>query len=280
MVKHTPLLILLLIFQSLYSQDTGKKFRIGVKVGASFSSLLFAEKPYTMPKICAGGCSGNNDNQFNYEVDFWNSNRAAFTFGAVVEKNLGKKNQGTAELNYELKGLDLEYSATDVTFVQTPSSESIVATYRYIKRDIRNNYLTISTLFKHRVGQKEKVFVVGGLYTGYLLRSSVSGRDMESTLTFYSPNWTVPATTTVSESRQNTDDARPQTRRFDPGISGGGGWEFSLSPGLTVALELRANLGLLKIASDSNDGSASYMDINPNARNLNVNLSACLFYKL
>src|SRR5688500_19244828 len=94
MVKLAPLLVFLLVFQAVNAQDTRKNFRIGIRAGASFSSMLFAERPYTMPKICAGGCTGNNDDQFNYEVDIWNSNRAAFNFGAIADKHIGKKHQG------------------------------------------------------------------------------------------------------------------------------------------------------------------------------------------
>ena len=269
----------LVIFQISYCQEIKERpVKIGFKVGLALSTLTSAEASYNMFQVCPGGCF-EPPPTYQYNINLWKSRRVGFAFGVIAEKNIGTRNFLIGELNYELKGIDLEYSESDAEFIQTGNGEYITANYRYINRNIRNNYLIFSGLFKRALGKKERFYLSGGLYGGYLLSSKASGRNTIVNYTFTSPDWTEPSSESRSDEYHNYADAREQTTPFDFGFTGGGGLQYPVTKLLSVSLEGRINAGFIQVGSQNNS-STSYMGLNSGARNLNLNLTACLFYKL
>lgn len=284
MARLSFIIILLIAFHISYSQKSDKRsLRIGFKTAANFGTLTSAETSYSVAQFCpSGGCT-DPPASYRYSIQPWKSRRIGFVIGVAGEKNIGSRNYLLAEFNYELKGIDLEYAENDVAFKQTGNSEYIIANNRYVNRDIRNNYLILSTLFKRTFGEKARFYLVGGFYGGYLIRSVVSGKNMSTTQTFTSPNWTTPSTIEISEQDYNFANAKDQTSPVDIGVAGGGGWQFPLSKVLTLALESRINIGLVPLARENNNQSSpsgTYMGLNSTARNLTLNVAACLFYKI
>ncbi len=210
-----------------------------------------------------------------YKTNFIEDLRLGFHAGLFLNIQLNQKWSIEPVLSYVQKGIRLRSTVTR----QVPG-QNVDQRITY-ESTIHTNYIVMPVVAKYNLGDKERVFLLGGIYNALAVHSS--GVFHEATATGNPPLSTnnpgydlntnyIPS----SEYRQTNDDLA--TKRYDLGVTLGGGMQWPLTDLISLGFDVRGNMGLLSLADASN--AVAYYGFDKNARNINIEAGVRLMYAL
>ena len=192
--------VFLLTTITVVSQEKNIKF--GVQAGLNYSNL----RGYTIPS--------------QYNALYNESPAFAYLIGFNAEYQLKNRLSLRAELSYERKT-----QKADNVIELWQSFEEPSQTYRFVSKK-HYDYLVLPILVKYRFTTKNSLYMNGGPFLGYLLKSKLTN-DLN-------------APGVANEDVDTTSD----NQKTDFGVSFGFGKEISVSQKSAISIEIRDNLGL------------------------------------
>jgi Outer membrane protein beta-barrel domain len=234
MRKYTPIVCLMALFSGhVMSQTTW----LGLKGGLSIPDL-------------SGG--GGNQLSENY------TSRLAFNFGVLSDFKVHNNFSLQVELNYAGQGGKRD-GMQPITNLPASLSQGLPAgTYLYA--DFKNkavlDYLELPIMAKLSWGKMFGYYVNAGPYLGYLLHAA---EKTKGTSTIYEdPNGKYPLTEMgypVPPQNFNANtDITSSIKRFNVGVTGGGGVSLKLDPKDKLFFDARVEYGFINIQKYSVDG--------------------------
>lgn len=283
-----PILLGLLFFSANAQVVDLGDYKIGIRGGLSAANLLFVEAPNKI----AGNCPSGDQNCFigdpeyfifNYKGGLKNT-RFGLVGGLFIENKLNEKLALELGLNYEQKGINLEYkSHTD-----TRSGDERTEEWRYYKRDIRNDYLLVPLIAKYKFNAVSRFYVTGGIYTGFLINTV--GLEEDSIKSVITSDYYLNS----RMNRLDQEASKDLTSVLDAGIVLGGGASLPLGDHFALNVDARLNVGVLKVDRNYNNrfekypiatstgygymviSENYYRGLNSQARNISLTLTAGL----
>jgi hypothetical protein len=233
MRKILPIILMALVSGHAMSQATW----LGLKGGLSIPDL-------------SGG--GGNPLSENY------TSRLAFNFGVLSDFKVHNNFSLQVELNYAGQGGKRD-GIQPITDLPPSLSQGLPAgTYLYanFKNKAVLDYLELPIMAKLRWGRLFGYYVNAGPYLGYLLHAAEKTKG--TSLIYEDPNGQVPLTEQgYPVPPQNFDantDITSSIKRFNVGVTGGGGIDWKLDPKDKIFFDARFEYGFINIQKYSVDG--------------------------
>jgi len=289
--------------------SNAQKIAVGFRAGQSFSNYVNHDYsgtpitvqvpalslPYTPPTTVPGGVSyyppgtpwyGQNGQQPGtqmetrtyanyYKTNFVEDLRLALFAGLFLNIGLNPKWSIEPGLSYVQKGIRLRSTVT--RYLPDQNTQQRI-TY---DNTIHTNYIVMPVVAKYNLGRRERVFLLGGIYNALAVRSR--GVFQGTTETAYSqlgtinPGYNPDASYTPSSGYWQRDNDLV-TKRYDFGVTLGGGMQWPITGRIALGFDVRGNMGVLSLADASN--AVTYYGFNKNARNLNIEAGVRLIYAL
>ncbi|MGA1977644.1 MAG: outer membrane beta-barrel protein [Bacteroidales bacterium] len=299
MKRNIIISVLLLSTGFLLAQGNNKgDIIISISAGPDFANFLNSDAPHKInimgsdvnPVMFMSASSITNSPAYmNYQTKFFKDILAGISAGIRFEYFLRQDISINAGLNFEPKGINLNYSVAqegNVNFVYGMEHET-----DQIK--ITNKYLTVPVSCRKYLFRQKNFFVEGGFYLGYLLASQV---NFEQSKTINDDN-TGSLLFSYNFSYLFDDKTNHYTGTFDPGLTIGGGFVKNISKRLVLRTGFSLSCGLIKADSKYNNEyvitsfpsgtdfsavllrSTNYYGLNSNSRNLNFIATVGFGYK-
>jgi len=263
--------------------SNAQKMALGFRGGQSFSNYVnhnYSGVPVTgqVPVLIlqnttpvSGDVSGGYTNY--YKTSFIEDMRLCLHAGLFLNMPLTQKWSIEPGLSYVQKGIRLHSTVKrhlpDLNVDQTIAYDNTIHT----------NYIVMPIVAKYNLGKRERVFLLGGIYNALAVRSRgvFHGATATPVLGTNNPTYN-PGTnySTNSEYWQRNDDLA--TKRYDMGITLGGGMQWPITGLISLGFDVRGNMGLLALSKASD--AASYYGFNSNARNINIEAGVRFMYAL
>jgi len=256
--------IISFISGSLCAQEEKNTDILTFSIGSNFSNLLNAEAP---------------DKTINYNTHLIKNSRIDFLIGFEYEFSLSKSYAFFCGLNYESKGIDLNYENN----VNKQDDNSIIYPYHeQLEIIIKNDYLTLPIGIKKYFLNKNW-YIKGNVYISYLLKSK--GSYFEEFVEKDDNGYIVSFFELISDIN---DPKKDHTYNIDYGFSLGTGLNFPLNEKLLFAIDYNISIGLRKIDKMYNNDLVNfiyedpyygyqmplnYYELNSNARNISMSLT-------
>lgn len=142
-----------------------------------------------------------------------------FMAGVSFEYQIKDKLSLVANLNYERK------TATDKPYIEIIENPDDPSFYGRVKIKFQNQFISLPILLKYKFGPNNSLYLNGGPFLSYLLKSELSN-DYDNV----------------------TSDETDNFKTLDFGLSFGFGKTFKLKNGNGISVEIRENLGLTNIS--------------------------------
>lgn len=183
-----------------YSQNS--KITYGVQAGLNYSTFYGYDIPKDLRRVL--------------------DEKPAFAFlgGINFEYKIKEKASLKLELNYERK------SQKSNNTIEIMSIVGPTQIYNYTSKK-NYEYLTLPILFKYYFTDKNSLYINGGPFLGYLLKSNLTN-DLDKSVAFLA----------------NSEETTNQNNRTDFGIAIGVGKTIEINKNNSLHIEIRENLGV------------------------------------
>jgi opacity protein-like surface antigen len=206
-----------------------------------------------------GGLSIPNISGGNDELSKGYTSRLAANFGVVSEFQLHKQLSLQVELNYagqggQRKGMQ---PITDLP----PELQAFVPPGQYLYANFKNkailDYLELPVMAKYSWGKRFPLYVNAGPYAGYLLHAK---EKTSGTSAIYADSkgqepLAVQGQPIPPQSFDATTDVTSSIRRWNVGVTGGGGIAWAITPKNRLFFDARFEYGFINIQRYKQDGS-------------------------
>ncbi len=262
----------------------GPSFANFMNSGAPHKINIFGSDEYPLPIT---GDITNAVAYTDYQTSLFKDIFVGISVGIQIEYFLTNNLSIHSGIFYEEKGIDLNYYNTRDGYLEGISGE-ISEVY---ERNIINKYVIAPFLLRKYLIERNKIFVEGGIYTGYLISSEITILDektviRETGFLFASYGFD-----------NEKDTEREFTNRFDLGFVIGTGFIKNISPELVFTAEMRIGFGMRKLDAKFNNEyevteipissgynqllrSTNYYGLNSDSKNLNFVLAIGLGYHI
>ncbi|MBK3516248.1 outer membrane beta-barrel protein [Carboxylicivirga marina] len=254
-IKYYTLLFLLSFSAISMAQEDNKRLKIiNAHIGIGASNLINAEAPHKIISISDVYYLqfGESNSEFNYETNFFKDMKYNFVGGIGFEYFIKPDLSLSASLNYEGKGLDIDYRHKD----SGGDTDYVWASQENYVFDISNHYITLPLIMRKYLNASNTFYLQGGAYMAYLIQSSIDfsiDRLYVSSYKFDSDQLELIDETEVggnsgSNIRAYENDFEDDlTSTFDLGIVLGTGYTYPLSDKLYIYADLLFSIGLKDI---------------------------------
>ncbi|MBS1603262.1 MAG: PorT family protein [Bacteroidetes bacterium] len=185
------------------------------------------------------------------------TSRLAANFGVLSEWQLRRRLSLQVELNYAGQGGQRK-GMQPITNLP-PEMQALVPSGQYLYANFRNkailDYLELPVMAKYSWGRRFPLYINAGPYVGYLLQAKekTSGRSA-----IYADAQGDPLPTPQPippQSFDATTDVTSSIRRWNVGITGGGGVAWAITPKNRLFFDARFEYGFINIQRYRQDGS-------------------------
>jgi hypothetical protein len=256
-MRQLTLVLLILVSANAHSQIREIGFRGGTSIANFFSHNASATQ---FPN------NSTEPNDSYYKTNFFKDMQVGFFFGLFVNRELRRKLDLEFGINYCQKGINLRYGYNER--VVNPDNSTTNTSYQFT-RDLRLNYLVVPAVLRYKLGKKERVYLLGGVYAAkgltYIINDAfvriIRETESSSGLLLYSSGSTSWIVDTNAE-------------RFDSGLIGGFGMEWPLKNKWRVGFDVRTNIGLISIPQRD----LYFFGFSSDAKNINIETGLKLLY--
>ncbi|MBK3516246.1 outer membrane beta-barrel protein [Carboxylicivirga marina] len=291
-------LILIALFSALFcliqAQESKKLKIINAHIGVGANNLINAEAPHKILRY---------DNyrhypfyegsELNYETNFLSDMKFSFVGGIGFEYYLKPGMSFSASVNYEGKGLEMNYRFND----SGGNEQYIWDLQEDYLFDISNHYITLPLSLRKYLNASYTFYVQGGVYMACMFESRVDISIVEKF-----NRWNIAEEHEeprlvgyyIEEFNANHFDFEDElTRMFDFGLVLGTGYIYPLSKKLFINADLLFSIGLkgidgvndneydeLLLARGTMVRSGNYYGLNSNAKNFSGELTVGIGIKL
>jgi hypothetical protein len=242
-MKHLVVVIAIFLFGSTHAQ----RMKLGFRSGFSFSN--FYSHNYSGNQITTNNIQTGNAGSIQpgtlmllkpyYETHFLKDMRVGFFSGFTMEWELKKKLGVEIGLNYCQKGINLDYS---LNASSVNADNSITKLSYQFNRDLRLDYLTIPVVFKYKIGKKERLYILAGVYNAVALSFKIKNSTMTTNEEVLAPSGQ-QQTQAVSASSLT----KAYAGIFDSGLVGGFGIAWPLGDNFFIGIDIRTAVGLTSV---------------------------------
>lgn len=274
-IKISIIFIAIILSGTLLAQEDRRgTSRFEFTIGPSFSNLLSSEAPH---KLDIGQYPTEND--LDYNVSLTKDIRVGIDISYKFEYFLQNNLSIVTAISYQTKGIDLKSEIKE---------SNLVVIEKVFNRNIKNSYLIIPVLFRKYINT---FYIEGGVYSGFLLKSTIQG------LNSYSEQYLTSERFFVNEI-EGIDEEKEFTSNFDFGVSLGGGYSYEFSKYWSINLDCLLNIGLIKVDKKYNNEysikpisassnytnylitNTNYFGLNSDAKNISLSLTFGVACKL
>ena len=228
---------------------------INFHVGPSFANFISAEAPHKYISDL-----WHEDNFIavaiplvNYETQFIQDHKIGLAVGISLEKYITNDVSIWLGLNYEAKGIDLNYKGSKYL----KEDGNPIFEKGHFGIEANNNYLSVPIVIRKYFVPKQIFYAQAGIHLAYLTASEISvdaarAALIESQVTG-STGVNLGAIGSDIPSLTIKDKSKDNTHLFDYGISAGCGLKLPLGSGIYFTTDLLINMGLRKIDRKNNN---------------------------
>jgi hypothetical protein len=273
-MKHLVVVITIFLFGNVHAQ----RMKLGFRSGFSFSN--FYSHNYSGNQITTNNIQTANSGSIQpgtlmllkpyYKTNFFKDMRVGFFSGFTIEWELKKKSGVEIGLNYCQKGINLNYSfnASNVN-----ADNSITKLSYQFNRDLRLDYLTIPVVFKYKIGKKERLYVLTGIYNAVALNFKIKHSTMTTNEEVLAPSGQ-QQTQTVSASALT----KAYAGIFDSGLVGGFGIAWPLGDNFFIGIDLRTVVGLTSVPRKYE--ATGFQNFSDHTKNINIEAGLKVTYSM
>ncbi len=300
-LKGLVLLLLILLANISFAQDQNERLKLlNVHIGVGASNFINAEAPHKIISVNDDYylLQGSGEPELNYETNFFDDVKYSFVGGLSFEYYLKRDVSLVATLNYESKGIDIQYKYKE-SQLETEPMWVVEEDYSF---DVSNHYISLPLSVRKYLNSSHTFYVQGGCYLAYLLQSTVA-INMEGSYKSSITNTLFELTNVESQNSNygielNEDDFdKKLTSSFDFGLVLGTGFNYPFSDQFYINADLSLCIGLKDIDKvNDNDysevemplssgygtsiRSANYYGLNSNAKNISGALTVGIGFRL
>lgn len=292
-LKTTFILVVLLVSYNYVSGQTNTKPKstFTYSVGLNCSNFINSEAPHKLYFVDPAFFETNGLGYWPIEVDYESSLLKDINYGLTVglglEKFLSSFYSIKIALNYEQKGINLDYRNKESWIAGQNSRLTTVHKEQHFERKIDNNYITMPITVR-RYFKRHRAYISGGVYSAFLVKSYVDGRAYQH---FSTESEEVVFSYAEGERWLEIKDNKKEfTSNFDVGLSAGSGIVHPIGKNWLINLDVLVNIGLLKVDRKYNNEyeeneisnavgiltrikSSNYIGLNSNARNISTSIT-------
>ena len=298
--KLLAILAFILHASTFFAQDENKRLQIlNIHVGVGASNLINAEAPHKIINLDDSyHLVYSNEPGLNYQTYFWKDIKYSFVGGLSFEYALKSDLSLLATLNYEGKGIAIDYMFEEKQL----ETEPMWVQKEDYTFDIANHYITMPIGLRKYLNPSSTFYIQGGCYLAYLLQSTVD-ISMEGAYVSSMLNESVGLTNVEAQNSYygielNEDDFDKElTSQLDFGVYIGTGINYPISDKLYINADLSFGIGLRNIDGENNNdysevamplttgysssiSSANYYGLNSKAKNISGALTVGIGFKL
>lgn len=272
--------VLFLFFSDTVAQESFKGNKIiHFSIGPNLANFLSAEAPHKLYTFGPDTAFAEHDPvwDIDYQTSLFGDILLGVATGFSFEYFFGNSVSISGGINYEMKGINLNYTALEKKMEKT------------FECKIKNNYVTIPILIRSYLGEKKEFFMMAGFYSGFLVSSKIH---------YYKEIFYPEDQSSMKLWSDGKDEDLDYTSNFDFGVTLGGGFLKDLSEKFTLRTELLLNFGMIKLdAKYDNDyeelvvpggsqlmkkmvRSKNYFGLNSNSRNISLALNVGIGYRI
>jgi hypothetical protein len=293
---------IILSFFECYSQAerTGSLY-VSISGGIGASNLLHSEAPHKT-HIFYSDISPINISTYElekfpytieYETSLWKNKVLGATINAQIEYFLKENTSIESGLSFEKKGIALEhFKSENKTYEYYEFSHKETFIVR-----LHNNYLVLPISLKQHLFKSKAFYVGGGLYLGYLLKSTLYYLTDNFDYAYYNDG-TYATSFNYFIIDNITDEEKEFTNKFDFGVLIKTGVTKKINERLLFKSDLTCNMGLRKVdakykneysvmsvPTSSNFSSllvrsTNYYNLNSYSKNINLLFTIGFAYKI
>ncbi len=298
-IKTLTLKILLFGITKVNAQEkegNSKIKLINFHVGPSFGNFLSAEAPH---KYLENNWNDQSliylgDPLIDYQTNFLSDVRVDFSLGLSFEKYIKNNYSLVFGLNYEGKGIDIEFKDNETYFI----NENQIYETSELDLKVENKYITAPLLLRKHLFTNQIFYVQGGIYLAYLTSSRIAvDGEKEIKQKFQTSTLTEKPSIPTNFGIKYTDKTKDNTNSLDYGASVGFGIKLPLGNGVYFTSDLLTNIGLRNIDKKYNNDyekttmptttgintiirSGNYYGLNSKAKNINTTFTIGLSFEI
>ena len=272
---------------------------INFHAGPSFANFISAEAPHkylsnfwyednfiavAMPLV-------------DYETQFIQDHKVGISAGISLEKYLKNDVSLLFGLNYDGKGIDLEYKGSNYL----KENDNPVFEKGHLLTKVNNKYLSVPIVIRKYFAPKQIFYAQAGIHLAYLTSSEISVDYARAALTELQVDGMMDIDDGLAGTNFTSfslkDKSKDNTHLFDYGLSAGCGLKLPLGRGIYFTTDLLINMGLRKIDRKNNNEyqisdvpassgynhviiSGNYFGLSSKAKNINTALTVGLSIEL
>jgi len=273
----TCLLVSTILISTLHTANA-QRLRLSFSSGASFSNYLgandsgpkgfptsFAANPYyynSSNPVLSNPSAGTYQKPY-YQTSATRDVRTGFYASVLMEFKITKRFSVEHGLSYVQKGIDINFS----TPIETSTSQG----YYSFVRSIHTNYISTPLAARYYLDRKGRFYVLAGWYDAFAIKSKVKEASISATAF---TKGDLPTSVSSSTSRQTAI----KTNVFDCGFIAGAGFALPINDQLSIGLDARINMGLMRLQGDTSRDS--YLDLKYSTTNINLETGLRVVYTL